>query len=228
MSVASPRRAGSSASASCRMRARVDLAVQRIEPVGELDDLEPATVLAERADRRAVRRAEIEHDPAPARLQALDQRVKQRRAQALGRAASLQQPAGGPLLNCRASTATALYLARGSRFHDGRRFGLGGAVARRASPPACCGGGALFGCAVTIADVLPRLRIHLDRALELRAVLEAHARRRDVAANLRALADVDALGAVTGRPRDNRRRRSSARRRRRGPCPAGRSSGCCS
>src|SRR5690606_31082875 len=43
---------------------------------------------------------------------------------------------------------------------------------------------------------LDRLRIHLDRALEAGAVLEAHAGGRDVAAHLRALADADALGAV--------------------------------
>src|SRR5690606_890495 len=40
------------------------------------------------------------------------------------------------------------------------------------------------------------LRVHLDRALEAGAVLEADPRRRDVAADLRALADADPLRSV--------------------------------
>jgi hypothetical protein len=68
--------------------ARIDFSVQGIESFGELDDLDAAAKPAEHAKRGAVHRTEIEDDPAPARMQALNQRVKERRAQALWRAVS--------------------------------------------------------------------------------------------------------------------------------------------
>src|SRR5690606_20794584 len=83
------------------------------------------------------------------------------------------------------------------RAGDGLRLRVAGLDrARRALHVAGVGLHRLAGAPALAEGGLDGLRVHLDRALEARAVIEADARRRDVPAYLRALADANSRGAV--------------------------------